>query len=47
VDRGTLINFRHAAFGLIPEDNRSNIAEGWNRVHERVRLRVEASGPHA
>jgi DNA-binding transcriptional ArsR family regulator len=41
---GTLIKFRHAAFGLIQEEHRNNVTEGWNRVHQRVRLRAEAAG---
>jgi DNA-binding transcriptional ArsR family regulator len=44
VEGGTLIKFRHAAFGLIQEEHRSGIAEGWKRIHQRVRLRAEAAG---
>jgi pimeloyl-ACP methyl ester carboxylesterase len=44
VDGGTLITFQHAAFGLIQEDHRNNVKEGWGRIHERVRLRAEGTG---
>ena len=38
---GTLIKFRHAAFGLIEEQHRKNVSSGWNGLHERVRSRAE------
>lgn len=43
-DGGTLIQFRHAAFGLIQDSHRNNVVEGWNRILQRVRLRAEAVG---
>ena len=43
VDGGTLLTFRHTAFGLIPEDHRTGLAEGWNHMHESVRKRAEAA----
>jgi DNA-binding transcriptional ArsR family regulator len=43
VDGGTLIKFHHAAFGLIQEDHRKGVNEGWGQIHQRVRLRAEAS----
>ena len=43
VDGGTLIKFRHAAFGLIQEDHRKNVQMGWGRIHERVKLRAEGT----
>jgi hypothetical protein len=43
VDGGTLITFRHSAFGLIPDDHRKGVSTGWGSIHERVRTRAEAS----
>jgi len=40
---GTLIQFRHAALGLIQEDHRKGVSSGWSSIHERVRKRAEAS----
>jgi hypothetical protein len=37
----TLIKFRHAAFGLIQEDHRTNVPSGWGNIHDRVRARAE------
>jgi DNA-binding transcriptional ArsR family regulator len=44
VDGGTLIVFHHAAFGLIQEDHKNNVKNGWTSIHERVRLRAEGAG---
>jgi hypothetical protein len=41
-DGGTLIKFRHAAFGLIQEDHRKGVSTGWSHIHERVRKQAEA-----
>jgi Activator of Hsp90 ATPase homolog 1-like protein len=41
-DGGTLIKFRHAAFGLIQEDHRKGVSTGWSHTHERVRKQAEA-----
>jgi Activator of Hsp90 ATPase homolog 1-like protein len=41
-DGGTLIKFRHAAFGLIQEDHRKGVSTGWAHIHERVRKQAEA-----
>ena len=43
VDGGTLLTFRHTAFGLIPEDHRTGLADGWNHMHESVRKRAETA----
>ena len=40
-DGGTLIKFRHAAFGLIQEDHRQHVAPGWASMNERVRRAAE------
>ena len=42
VDGGTLITFRHSAFGLIPDDHREGLSQGWNHLHEAVKRRAEA-----
>ena len=36
VDGGTLITFRHAASGFVPDDVRKNLGGGWNALHARV-----------
>ena len=43
VEDGTLIAFRHTAFGLIPDDHRAGLSEGWNHLHEAVRRRAESA----
>jgi uncharacterized protein YndB with AHSA1/START domain len=43
VDGGTLMTFRHTAFGLIPDDHRKGLTEGWNHLHESIRKRAEAA----
>jgi uncharacterized protein YndB with AHSA1/START domain len=40
-DGGTLISFKHSAMGLIPEEDRAGMAEGWAYSHERVRRAAE------
>jgi activator of Hsp90 ATPase-like protein len=40
-DGGTLISFRHAAFGLVPEEVRANLSRGWTPLLERIRARAE------
>src|SRR5271170_3654621 len=39
VDGGTLITFRHSAFGLVDEQHRSGVKDGWGHIHEGVRKR--------
>jgi uncharacterized protein YndB with AHSA1/START domain len=46
VDGGTLIKFRHSAFGMIPEDHRTGASQGWGHLIENVRKRAEASRGH-
>lgn len=41
---GTLIQFRHSAFGLVTEDHRKGVVTGWTHIHEQARLRAERSG---
>jgi uncharacterized protein YndB with AHSA1/START domain len=42
VDGGTLIQFRHAALGLIQEDHRKGVTGGWGHIHKGVKKRAEA-----
>ena len=41
-DGGTLIKFQHKAFGVIPEDHRRGMNEGWGHMHARVKAKAEA-----
>jgi hypothetical protein len=40
-DGGTLISFRHSAFGLITPDHKTGVNKGWNWMLERTRKRAE------
>src|SRR5438445_8907161 len=42
VDSGTLIQFRHAALGLIQEDHRKGVTTGWADMKGGVKKRAEA-----
>ena len=42
VDGGTLISFRHSAFGFIPDDFRQGMMRGWAALHDRIRKQAEA-----
>jgi uncharacterized protein YndB with AHSA1/START domain len=41
VDGGTLIAFRHSAFGLVPDEVREGLGRGWTPLLERIRRRAE------
>jgi hypothetical protein len=43
VDGGTLITFRHSAFGLVPDEVREGLSRGWTPLLERVRRRAEGA----
>ncbi len=43
VDGGTLITFRHTAFGLIPDGFREGLAQGWKQMHAGIRRRAESA----
>jgi len=45
-DGGTLIKFRHSAFGLIPEDHRTGVSQGWGHLMDGVKKRAEAGRAH-
>ena len=38
---GTLITFRHSAFGFVPDDVREGLARGWTPLLDRVRERAQ------
>jgi hypothetical protein len=40
---GTLIKFRHSAFGLVLEEHRQGVVSGWTHMHQQARLRAEKS----
>src|SRR6266853_2093657 len=39
---GTLIKFHHKAFGLIQEEHRRGVSQGWTQMNGRVKSRAEA-----
>lgn len=41
VDGGTLIAFRHTAFGFVPDEVRDSLSRGWMPLIERIRTRAE------
>ena len=43
VDGGTLIAFRHSAFGFVPEDVRQRIGQGWAPLLDRIRAHAEGA----
>ena len=43
IDGGTLITFRHSAFGVIPEDLRAGLSQGWTPLLQRVKTRAETA----
>lgn len=38
---GTLIQFRHSAFGLVQEEHRKGVTGGWGNINEKIRCRAE------
>lgn len=46
VDGGTLITFRHTAFGFVPDDYRERIGPGWKSLLERIRRHAESNRNH-
>ena len=43
VNGGTLIKFRHSGFGLVQDEHRKGVSDGWSYIHQRVRERAEGS----
>jgi hypothetical protein len=43
IQGGTLITLRHTAFGLIPDDQREGLGQGWQHLLDATRKRAEAA----
>jgi uncharacterized protein YndB with AHSA1/START domain len=41
VDGGTIVTFRQAALGFVPDEYRQGIGQGWRQLLERVRKQAE------
>jgi hypothetical protein len=41
-DGGTLITFCHTGLGILPDELKSGINQGWSSMHDRVRKQAEA-----
>jgi hypothetical protein len=41
VDGGTLIAFRHTAFGFISDDHRKGVGTGWKHILSRIQSDAE------
>jgi len=39
---GTLIKFHHKAFGMIQDEHRRGVSEGWSHMHACIKARAEA-----
>lgn len=44
---GTLIKFRHTAFGFMEEQHRLGVGKGWTHMLERVREQAEGRRAHS
>jgi uncharacterized protein YndB with AHSA1/START domain len=44
-DGGTLIKFHHTALGLIIDEHRAGVNQGWTHMHENLRRRAEGQRP--
>jgi uncharacterized protein YndB with AHSA1/START domain len=40
---GTLIKFHHKAFGMISEDHRGGVNQGWSHINSMIKARAERS----
>jgi hypothetical protein len=43
-DGGTLMSFRHSAFGFVPEEHKQGVAKGWTPLLDRIKRQAEATG---
>ncbi len=43
---GTLLEFKHTALGILQEDHRAGLAEGWKPLHGRIKRDAE-QGSHS
>lgn len=41
VEGGTLITFRHTAFGFIPDETREGMTKGWANLWDRIKAAAE------
>ncbi len=39
---GTLIKFHHKAFGLIQDEHRKGVNQGWTQINQRIKAKTEA-----
>jgi uncharacterized protein YndB with AHSA1/START domain len=46
VEGGTLIAFRHSAFGFVPDEYREGVSRGWTSLLERIRRSAEVGKRH-
>jgi hypothetical protein len=44
VDGGTLMSFRHTAFGFVPEEHKAGLVQGWTPLLDRIRRHAEGAG---
>jgi uncharacterized protein YndB with AHSA1/START domain len=44
VDGGTLLSFRHTAFGFVSDEHRAGLVQGWTPLMDRIRRHAETSG---
>jgi activator of Hsp90 ATPase-like protein len=42
-DGGTLLSFRHTAFGFVPDEYREGVGRGWTALLDRIRTSAEAN----
>jgi len=40
-DGGTLIKFHHYAFGMIPDEHRRGVGQGWTHINQSIKARAE------
>jgi hypothetical protein len=40
---GTLVTFRHSAFGVVPDQFKQGVAQGWAPLLERIRRQAESA----
>jgi hypothetical protein len=46
VNGGTMIAFRHSAFGFVPDEYREGLSRGWTPLLERIRRQAEGNNKH-
>ena len=43
VEGGTLLTFRHTAFGFVAEEHKAGLSRGWTPLVDRIRARAEGA----